>query len=64
MFKYLFIPADSQFSFPKGLGVFKCLILIEREVDDVYRNMVSKQIVEAGCIWSLSWGIDCVLWDD
>ncbi|WP_171054031.1 DUF7684 family protein [Arenibacterium halophilum] len=43
---------------------FKCLILIEREVGEDYRYLVSKALVEAGCLYSLAWGIDCSAWDD
>ncbi|GFE63479.1 DUF7684 family protein [Litoreibacter roseus] len=64
MFKYVFLPADVPVSVPKGMIKFKCLILMEREVGGGYRNEVSKALVEAGCLFSLAWGMDCSVWDD
>lgn len=43
---------------------FKCLLLIEREVSNDYRNAVSAALVKAGCLYSLAWGFDCSVWDD
>ena len=64
MFNYIALPTDVPVSFPKEITKFKCLILIEREVDRDYRNEVSKALVKAGCLYSLAWGIDCSEWDD
>jgi hypothetical protein len=64
MFRYLYLPIDTPVLIPKKLTKFKCLILIEREVGDRYRNDVSDVLVEAGCLYSMAWGIDCTLWDD
>ena len=64
MFKYLFLPADVPISLPKEMTKFKCLILIERDVSGDYRDEVSKALVEAGCLHTLAWGIDCSAWDD
>ncbi len=64
MFKYLFLPADIPISVPKEMTSFKCLILIEREVDADYRHEVSGALVKAGCLFALAWGLDCTLWDD
>ena len=43
---------------------FRCLILIERDVDPDYRDEVSKVLVKAGCLYAMSWGRDCAEWDD
>lgn len=64
MFRYLFVPADTHFLIPTDMKKFKCLILIEREVSREFQWEVSKALVEAGCLFSLAWGIDCTSWDD
>ena len=64
MFRYLFVPADTRFLIPTDITKFKCLILIEREVSREFQWEVSKTLVEAGCLFSLAWGIDCTSWDD
>ena len=64
MFNYIFLPEDVPVSVPKGMTKFKCLILIERDVGEDYRCLVSKALVEAGCLYSLAWGIECSAWDD
>ena len=64
MLRYLFVPTDTPFLFPKDMSKFKCLILIEREVSREFQWEVSKALVKAGCLFSLAWGIDCTSWDD
>lgn len=64
MFKYLHLPADIPISVPMEMKKFKCLILIEREVSNDYRNEVSEALVAAGCLYALAWGLDCFIWDD
>ncbi|WP_165390264.1 hypothetical protein [Thalassococcus sp. S3] len=43
---------------------FKCLVLIEREISNDYRNEVSAALVAAGCLYAVAWGLDCSMWDD
>ncbi|EBA16821.1 hypothetical protein RSK20926_03414 [Roseobacter sp. SK209-2-6] len=64
MFKYVHLPADVPISIPTGMTRFKCLILIEREISNDYRNEVSAALVAAGCLYALAWGLDCSIWDD
>ena len=64
MFKYVFLPTDVPISVPKEMTKFKCLILIERDVSNDYRNEVSATLVSAGCLFALAWGLDCSAWDD
>ena len=64
MFKYLFLPTDESVIIPADMGQFKCLILIERQVEDSYRTDVSHLLVKNGCLYTMAWGIDCSLWDD
>jgi len=61
---YQFLPTDQPVVVPPAFQIYKCLILIERKVGEAYQYEVSKLLVETGCRWSLSWGLDCISWDD
>ena len=47
-----------------GLAPYRCVVLIERPVDDAFRMDVSRQLVATGCRYMMAWGQDCSLWDD
>lgn len=64
MFSYRFLPSDVPISVPKEMTQFKCLILVERDVGEDYRNEVSDTLVKSGCLFSIAWGRDCSAWDD
>ena len=64
MFKYCFLPTDVPISIPKEMTKFKCLILVERAVDEAYRDEVSAALVKGGCLYALAWGLNCSAWDD
>lgn len=49
---------------PPELGVFACLVLIERPVTAAFRDQTCHALVERGCLYGMAWGMDCVLWDD
>lgn len=61
---YLLLEESQRFEVPKGLAPFRCVILLERAVDAANRELICKQLVEAGCRWALTWGIDCLAWHD
>lgn len=64
MFKYFHLPYDLPIFFPIEAGDFKCLVLVERIVGAEYRQEVSEALVKAGCLYCISWGVDCSAWDD
>ena len=43
---------------------FRAVIVVEQTVDDGWRNAVSDWLVESGCLYTISWGQDCVVWED
>ncbi len=43
---------------------FKCLVLIERVISAAFRDAVSRDLVQNGCLYMMAWGLDCSLWDD
>lgn len=61
---YLCVPPLSAVRIPEHLNAFRCLVLIEREIDDDLRQAVSEQLVASGCLYMMAWGIDCSLWDE
>jgi hypothetical protein len=40
------------------------IVVIEADVSDEWRNIVSDWIVECGCLYMMAWGRDCTRWDD
>jgi len=64
MFLYQLVSSDEFFSLPSRLGKYKCLLLIERVVEDDFRNLLSRSLVDSGCLYTMAWGLDCSLWDD
>lgn len=45
-------------------GPFAAVVIIEAEVADAWRNLLSEWLVQKGCLSMMAWGRDCVLWDD
>lgn len=64
MFAYRFLPTNLKFSIPEEMEEFKCLILVEREIENDFRDDVSNLLVGSGCLYALAWGRNCSLWDD
>ena len=62
--QYLFVEDPKLFEVPKDLSAFRCVILIEKTIDAADRAKISKQLVDAGCLYAMAWGIDCSSWDD
>lgn len=61
---YQFVPDGEQVSIPLQLNQYRCVILIEREVAPTFRQSLSRELVDSGCLYSMAWGIDCFLWDE
>ena len=43
---------------------FRAVIVIEDEVTDEWRDLVSKWLVGSGCLYMMAWGQGCTKWDD
>ena len=43
---------------------FAALVIIEEEVSNKWRSIVSEWLVDRGCLFMMAWGKDCSLWDD
>ena len=64
MLTYQHVPFDTDVSIPSNMGKYKCLLLIERPVEDAFRQDVSRMLIKSGCIYAMAWGMGCSLWDD
>lgn len=43
---------------------FKAVVLIEERQSNDWQIVVSKWLVDQGCLYMMAWGIDCSSWDD
>ncbi|MEQ8897142.1 MAG: hypothetical protein RID23_08615 [Roseovarius sp.] len=64
MYHYQFVSEDGCFRLPPSFTLYKCVILIDREVTPAFREEVSRALVATGCRYALAWGRECSLWDD
>ena len=43
---------------------YLAVIIAEAKVAQEWRHKVNRQLVESGCKYTVSWGVDCAIWDD
>lgn len=43
---------------------FAAVVIIEMDVTAEWRSTVSRWLVDTGCLYMMSWGTDCSMWDD
>lgn len=43
---------------------YRAVVIIEADVTDHWRAVVSEWLIRSGCLYMLAWGVDCSLWDD
>lgn len=46
------------------LKPYRAIVIIEADVSDEWQWLVSKWLVNSGCVYMLAWGQDCSSWDD
>lgn len=51
------LPNISRFS------PFKCIVIVEVEVSDVWQHEVSRWLAQSGCYYMMAWGVGCSSWD-
>ena len=51
---------------PENLNLepYKCIVLITEQVKSEWRDIVSKWLIDTGCLYMMAWGQNCSLWDD
>lgn len=61
--EYVLVQPDC---FPPELcgAPFRAVVIIEASVTPDWRALISKWLVESGCLYMMAWGPDCGLWDD
>ena len=43
---------------------FLAVLVIDERVDEGWREMISRWLVDEGCLFMMAWGTDCSLWHD
>lgn len=43
---------------------YKCVVILNERVSFECRTLVSKWLVETGCLYMMAWGANCGDWDD
>lgn len=61
---YIHLPPGSSPPPVTWPAPFKAVVVIEADVTDDWRDLVSAWLVKAGCLYMMAWGRDCILWDD
>ena len=42
----------------------RVVVVVEAEASREWQMLVSKWIIDLGCLYMMAWGIDCTSWDD
>ena len=43
---------------------FRAAVIVEAQISDAWRELVSRWLVDSGCLYMSAWGIECSKWDD
>lgn len=43
---------------------FRAVLIAEQSVEQTWRDQVAAWLVESGCLYVVSWGVDCEAWHD
>ncbi|MBK8816327.1 MAG: hypothetical protein IPN42_12885 [Methylococcaceae bacterium] len=62
--KYLQLLPESNLPEITQFRPFKTVVLIEKNVSDEWRSLVSNWIIKSGCLYMMAWGKECSAWDD
>lgn len=62
--KYLQTKPDSELLNISYLNPFRSVVIVEEKVSSEWQSLISKWLVESGCLYMLAWGINCSSWDD
>ncbi len=60
---YLQLTPDISLPDISGMKPYLAVIVSENHVEPAWREMVSKWLVNSGCIYMMAWGLDCSEWD-
>lgn len=61
--EYVHLPAGSKLPLSVSQPR-RVLVLIEQDVGQVWQDVVSRWIVDSGCLFMMAWGRKCSSWDD
>ena len=61
--EYLHLPPEST---PPAIPhlPFRAVVVVDEQVTDGWRALVSEWLVAIGCLYMMAWGDECSLWND
>ena len=62
--KYLRISEGGELPSIDHLGPFRAVVILDDEYSDNWQDIVSRWMVDAGCLYMMAWGPNCSSWDD
>lgn len=62
--KYFHLSPDADLPTLEGLRQFKTILVADVEVQETTMWDVSRWLIESGCLYALTWGIDCEAWHE
>jgi hypothetical protein len=60
---YIHLPPDSRFPELPCLKT-RVVVVVDADVSREWQMLVSKWIIDIGCLYMMAWGIACTSWDD
>ncbi len=62
--KYIQANPDLELINISYLNPFRSIVIVDEKVSSKWQSLISKWLVESGCLYMLAWGINCSSWDD
>jgi len=61
---YLHLKPGAEPADISALSPYAAIVMIEDDVSPEWRSMISRWLVDTGCLYMIAWGKECALWDD
>jgi len=61
---YLQLQPESLLPDITGLNPFRSVVVVEENVTSQWQAKVSRWLVKSGCLYMMTWGNNCISWDD
>jgi hypothetical protein len=62
--QYLQLPPESTPPDISSLKPFRAVLIIDTGCSTTWQTLVSEWLVRSGCLYAMTWGIDCSSWHD
>ena len=64
MIEYIHIKPDLKLPNISQFAPFKGILILEKDTEETWQRLVSKWLIDMGCLYMMAWGIECSSWDD